>query len=479
MVRTFNTNKIRFLSAFFSLFLLSLYAEGMPKKEPFTEESDLKTKPESPPSATKPPSTPLHDTKEKKREGEKASASAQKNPPEVLRHFLVGSHDKDPFDFLTTLYTAEPKQGDLADTSLNPEMPRLIEKISENPQIRKQYIQAFLEILSMPVFSPALYIPDLKSEFPNMGQATRVAIFRAYSSVKSSTRQYHENMEQLAQVDSPLARTQKSLSAIRPLEKRIVSEDLLLASCQLRAYAIHQPGNFLYLGRSPVLLELISTLLDKKYGRISPNSTQLNFSGSPDMLSRRQDPLYAHPKSYLRDMVTSKRLHAFFEEMDRKNLHNWTGRTYLVDIIGSGSGLVGFCRIWEAYFTHHKKQSPPLHFLFLFSWSLIDELKTPYWTFSPKDHRLHVKSDLDRGIPSLTIPADSIPINDTTRDRTLDDDLTQRLFSSGMKYTACEWGEIPPQPAPFHEHMKPFLEKLFTDLIQKKRKKLDPLFTSK
>lgn len=477
----FNYRRMRFL--YFYLTVISVFLLGTPAEGGKGEDPKLEPSSEAPISksvAPPPQASPLpSDREEGVPVAPKPACAGDKSPSKGSYHFTHDLEEKeDRFDFLVTRYPQSVDRGDVSYDTASQDMRRTFEQVQHDEGLAGVYMNAALEIFHMKVLSPELYFQDIRREYPTLSLIVQLNVIAPQVVFKTKTRleKIHKlHCEFLKSQASEFARYQLALVNVRPID-RTVAEDLLLAASSIRARVMHMPGNCLYLGRSPYLLSLVHALLDETYGNLSL-SMQVNFSGSPDMLSRRPDSTYAHPEAYARDIVTPRRLNAFFDYMDSKNLHSWTGTTYIVDVIGTGSSLVGFVRVWEAYFKHHGKEIPPLHFLFLYSCDPIEDLDLEFWHYSHRTGRFVVKEDKSKGIRGLDIPPNPVSCYDATRNRVLDDDNFQALFSQGTKFTACEWERKDPKTTGvLHKMIQPHLENLFKALIKKKHKKLDPLF---
>lgn len=230
----------------------------------------------------------------------------------------------------------------------------------------------------------------------------------------------------------------------RSLKNHTILEDVLLASEYIFQVVKNEGGGtVLFLGRTPCIVQVAYEEVLKVEKDETQVPVHLNFSGHPDVLTKRESSFFESETNITRDIVTPNKLDHYFSYLDTKGILK-SKKLFFVDILSSGSSLNSFLQIMNAYFQKRATGVPEISFLNLtadMNWSMD---RSEFYTFelvdcSNKRGILTLPEDENKNMKLFQIPAYGIPIFDKVLTEMLDQDMFQEFLVHGIQYPAQKW----------------------------------------
>jgi hypothetical protein len=232
----------------------------------------------------------------------------------------------------------------------------------------------------------------------------------------------------------------------RKLKSPICLEDIVLAA-EYIYQLVHDEGGgtVLFLGRTPCLLQVAYEELMKQCPDETQRAVHLNYSSHADAESFRINSFTADYANLVRtrNIVSPEKLAHYFAYMDSKNLST-SGKIYIVDIIGSGSGLNSFLHILNGYYEHKDVEMPDLRFLYLSECTKMSILSAHdnVWNLENIDGNLATlvfPDKPDHNMKPYTLLTSIVHMHVTTIAQILDNDFLQYYLVHGIQYPAQKW----------------------------------------
>lgn len=337
---------------------------------------------------------------------------------------LVASHETEPFDFIASKHPEciSLSQQDYREICLDEYRETI-----KDPQIPQLLINA----LNLPLYDPALFEDPLECGLMPLMER------ELYLKSKLTKRFKHPffKVQEHAKLD----------------DRTTVGFDIFLTSLQLD-YQLrllskepeHTCG-VIFLGRTPYLYRLFLEEIQKKhphrYNALQDEGydlIHLAYSGHPDALSRRPDPVLKDSDIVrTANLVTEERLDHYLNYMESKQIHKYN-RIIIVDIMSTGSGMSRFLTLLKAFY--RKMEQPYRNPLFM---QLTD---TPGFWLSPptvlytRDECIYrFLEDKTNNYDKHILPFIQIPAKRSALGSILDNDFNQFAFFDGIYYPAQRW----------------------------------------
>jgi len=224
-------------------------------------------------------------------------------------------------------------------------------------------------------------------------------------------------------------------------------QDIYGAALKLfKAAARDKPQTVVFLGRSPTFIkETLQQLYALERKKDGPSLVQVAFSGSPDIKSKNPG---VQNFSYLRNVLTPKRVKVFFQYLDSLGFDKIQGEMWAVDTVDSGGGLNSFLRLLKGYYLEKKIPFPDFRFwgTSLPEYSVVSETGTVLFDYEKKMISFSDKFS-KFGYKAMDIPAASLFLHHRTQGL-MDHDLVEYCCGGVQEYHAWKMKGLDKNPIP-------------------------------
>lgn len=257
--------------------------------------------------------------------------------------------------------------------------------------------------------------------------------------------------------------------------QRTFGEDIVIAAQWIKHISqTHGRAPVLFPGRTPNMVRIAYEelcKLDSPTINLAQHVFHLSFSGNPDAITFRTGSFFQDAHNNLRNVVTPEALHFYETYMTQQGLDKIGNILYLVDILGSGSSLNSFLRVWRHYnIVHLKRPMPDVHFICLNKGLGYDHRNPGVWLFQQASGLLTFESRPTHGLRALSIPMTPLQLSHATVEKLLDHDFFQFYLSREFEFPAYKWHprckELLERGGEYHNEADAMLRPIFQTLLK-------------